>query len=138
MRLLSRKAEIGLRHCGVLRLGPPSHSLPSIAAYRPFFQYATSPPTYRSLEVLLAFIYLGVFPSFVSFLIWNRSILTFGPSRTTLVYNSLPLFAVILSVFFLHETIHSYQIVGGIVLLAGVLLGTLERPPAMPNLRSHT
>jgi len=91
-----------------------------------------------SLEVLLAFVYLGVFPSFISFLIWNRSILTFGPSRTTLVYNSLPLFAVILSVFFLQETVYSYQIMGGIVLIAGVLLGTLERPPAMPNLRSHT
>jgi drug/metabolite transporter (DMT)-like permease len=87
-------------------------------------------------EVLLAFAYLGIFPSLVSFVIWNRSIFIFGPTRTTLVYNSLPLFAVILSVTILHEAIHSYQIIGGAILIAGVLLGTLERPAGAP-LSSH-
>lgn len=96
------------------------------------------PADLSSVEALLTFVYLGVFPSLVSFVIWNRSILIFGPSRTTLVYNSLPLFAVLLSLFFLHETIHSYQIVGGIVLIGGVLLGTLERPAGMPASRTHT
>jgi drug/metabolite transporter (DMT)-like permease len=86
-----------------------------------------------SPEVFLAFAYLGIFPSFVSFLIWNRSILIFGPSRTTLVYNSLPLFAVLLSVFLLGESLHLYQILGGLVLIGGVLLGTLERPAGATN-----
>lgn len=77
-------------------------------------------------EVLLAFLYLGVFPSFVAFLIWNRSILLFGPSRATLVYNTLPLFAVFLSVIFLGETLMPYQIVGGMVVIAGVIVGTRD------------
>lgn len=76
--------------------------------------------------VILAFLYLGIFPSFVAFLIWNRSILIFGPSRATLVYNTLPLFAVILSVIFLGEKLMAYQIIGGLVIIAGVMIGTLE------------
>jgi drug/metabolite transporter (DMT)-like permease len=77
-------------------------------------------------EILLAFLYLGVFPSFLSFLLWNRSIRTFGPSRASLVYNTLPLFAVILSVIFLNETLNAYQIAGGAAIIAGVILGTRD------------
>ncbi len=83
-------------------------------------------------EVLLSFLYLGIFPSFFSFLIWNRSILIFGPSRATLVYNTLPLFAVILSVIFLGETLLPYQLAGGAVIIAGVIIGTME-----PASREH-
>jgi drug/metabolite transporter (DMT)-like permease len=77
-------------------------------------------------EALLAFLYLGIFPSFLAFLLWNRSIRTFGPSRASLVYNTLPLFAVILSQIFLHEALRTYQVVGGIVIVVGVLIGTRD------------
>ncbi|OGQ83048.1 MAG: hypothetical protein A3F90_19945 [Deltaproteobacteria bacterium RIFCSPLOWO2_12_FULL_60_19] len=78
------------------------------------------------MDVLLAFLYLGIFPSFLSFLLWNRSIRTFGPSRASLAYNLLPLFAVLLAVIFLGETIYPYQLVGGVVIIAGVIIGTRE------------
>ncbi len=77
-------------------------------------------------DVALAFLYLGIFPSFLSFLMWNRSIRTFGPGRASLAYNTLPFFAVILSEIFLGETLKEYQIVGGIIIIAGVLIGTRE------------
>jgi drug/metabolite transporter (DMT)-like permease len=77
-------------------------------------------------EIILAFLYLGIFPSFLSFLMWNRSIRTFGPGRASLAYNLLPLFAVILAEIFLGETLRGYQIVGGFVIIAGVLIGTRE------------
>ncbi|MGH7767942.1 MAG: DMT family transporter [Candidatus Binatia bacterium] len=77
-------------------------------------------------EVILAFLYLGIFPSFLSFLLWNRSIQTFGPGRASLAYNTLPLFAVILAGIFLDEALRVYQIVGGIVIIVGVLIGTRD------------
>jgi drug/metabolite transporter (DMT)-like permease len=89
-------------------------------------ELSRSPADLFRQEVLLAFLYLGVFPSFVAFLIWNRSILLFGPSRATLVYNTLPMFAVFLSVIFLGETLMPYQIVGGVVVIAGVIIGTRD------------
>lgn len=78
-------------------------------------------------EALLAFLYLGIFPSFVSFLLWNRSILVFGPGRASLVYNTLPLFAAFLSVTLLGEPLRAYQIVGGTIAILGVILGTTGR-----------
>jgi len=77
-------------------------------------------------DAILAFLYLGIFPSFLSFLIWNRSIRTFGPSRASLAYNTLPLFAVILAGVFLGETLKLYQLAGGAIIIAGVIIGTRD------------
>ena len=93
-------------------------------------ELSSSPTDLWRGEILLAFLYLGIFPSFLSFLLWNRSILTFGPSRASLVYNTLPLFAVILSHIFLSEMPRIYQLVGGVMIVAGVIIGT--RDPAPP------
>jgi len=94
-----------------------------------FLELSLSPADLSRLEVLFSFLYLGIFPSFFSFLVWNRSILIFGPGRATLVYNTLPLFAVILSGIFLGETLMPYQIAGGVVIIAGVIIGTKENAP---------
>lgn len=90
-------------------------------------ELAVKPADLTRPEVILAFLYLGIFPSFVSFLAWNRSVLIFGPSRATLVYNTLPLFAIVLSVIFLGEVLHPHQIVGGTIVVVGVILGTTDR-----------
>jgi len=91
-----------------------------------FLELLWSPADLTRSEVILAFLYLGIFPSFVAFLIWNRSILIFGPSRATLVYNTLPFFAVILSVIFLGEVLMTYQVIGGVIAIVGVILGTTD------------
>lgn len=89
-----------------------------------YIEQQASPSDLLRGDVLLAFLYLGVLPSFVAFVIWNRSILIFGPSRATLVYNTLPLFAVVLSAIFLGETLSPYQVFGGMVVVTGVIIGT--------------
>lgn len=94
-----------------------------------YLELLWKPADLLRLEVLLAFLYLGIFPSFVSFLIWNRSVFIFGPSRAALVYNTLPLFTVLLSVTYLGETLLPYQIVGGLVIIAGVIIGTTDNAP---------
>lgn len=98
-----------------------------------FIELSWNPVDLFCREVLLAFLYLGIFPSFVAFLIWNRSILIFGPGRATLVYNTLPLFTVMLSVIFLGETLMPYQAVGGMVIIAGVIIGTTDPTPTQPS-----
>ena len=97
--------------------------MPSTAAS---LELRAHPTDLWSGQALLAFLYLGIFPSFLSFLLWNRSIRTFGPGRASLVYNTLPLFAVMLSEIFLGETLRAYQIVGGVVIIAGVVIGTRD------------
>ncbi|MFQ5842857.1 MAG: EamA family transporter, partial [Thermodesulfobacteriota bacterium] len=61
-----------------------------------FLELSWSPADLSRQEVVLAFLCLGTFPSFVAFLIWHRSVPIFGPGRATLVYNTIPLFVVIL------------------------------------------
>lgn len=89
-----------------------------------FVELQLKPVNLWRADVLLAFLYLGIFPSFLSFALWNRSIRTFGPSRASLAYNLLPLFAALLAVLFLGETIYPYQLLGGIAIVAGVIIGT--------------
>lgn len=91
-----------------------------------FLELSTQHAELARVEVVLAFVYLGVFPSFAAFLLWNRSILTFGPGRAVLVYNTLPLYATVLSVFFLGESLMPYQVVGGLGIVAGVIIGASE------------
>jgi len=91
-----------------------------------FVELQLRPADIWRTDVLLAFLYLGIFPSFISFLLWNRSIQTFGPSRASLAYNLLPLFAAALAVIFLGETIYPYQLLGGVAIIAGVIIGTRE------------
>jgi drug/metabolite transporter (DMT)-like permease len=66
---------------------------------------------------------------------WNRSVLTFGPSRATLVYNTIPLFAAILSVVFLGERLMVYQIAGGVLIITGVMIGTTGSEPGPTSKR---
>ena len=89
-------------------------------------ELAVNPTDVWRSEVFLAFLYLGIFPSFLSFLLWNRSILTFGPGRASLLYNTLPLFAVALSQVFLDETLMPYQVIGGVATILGVIIGTRD------------
>ena len=77
-------------------------------------------------EVIAAILYLGIFPSFLSFFLWNRSIRVFGPSRASLAYNTLPLSAVILAGIFLGESLKLYQVTGGAIIIAGVIIGTRD------------
>ena len=89
-------------------------------------ELSAAPADFARPEVIAAILYLGIFPSFLSFTLWNRSIRTFGPSRASLAYNTLPLFAVILAGIFLGESLKLYQIVGGAIIIAGVVIGTRD------------
>ncbi len=89
-----------------------------------FLELSTQHADLARIEVVLALAYLGVFPSFAAFLLWNRSILTFGPGRAALVYNTLPLYAVVLSIFLLGETLMPYHVVGGLGIVVGVMIGS--------------
>jgi drug/metabolite transporter (DMT)-like permease len=91
-------------------------------------EFSFQPADLTRAQVILALVYLGIFPSFAAYLIWNQMFSIFGPGRATLVYNTMPLFAVFLSVVFLREKPMIYQLVGGLAIVAGVVIGTIERP----------
>jgi len=74
--------------------------------------------------MIIAIIYLGVFPSVVAFLLWNRGISQVGPSKAAMFYNLLPVFTAIMSYFILGEIPKGYHFIGGTLVLWGVIWGT--------------
>jgi drug/metabolite transporter (DMT)-like permease len=68
-----------------------------------------------------------IFPSALAYLLWNVAVTQLGPSRTGVFLNLLPVFTAIIAVA-LGDAITVWQVIGGIIVLAGVYLTT--RPGA--------
>ncbi|MFM2353795.1 MAG: hypothetical protein RLZZ608_1201 [Actinomycetota bacterium] len=68
-----------------------------------------------------------VFPSALAYLLWNVAVTQLGPSRTGVFLNLLPVFTAIIAVA-LGDALTIWQVIGGLIVLAGVYLTT--RPGA--------
>ena len=84
------------------------------------------PLPHLSLHIILIMIYLGIFPSVVSFLLWNTAVSQIGPSRAGLFTNLIPAFNIILASQFLHERIYIYHLFGFLLIFVGVLIPSLS------------
>ncbi|GAB7388850.1 DMT family transporter [Bacillaceae bacterium] len=65
-------------------------------------------------------LYLGIFPSLCSFLMWNRAIELVGPSKSSVYMNLTPVFGALLAYIFLREVLTTVQIFGGLLVFTGV------------------
>ncbi len=80
----------------------------------------------------LAVAYTAVFPSFISYLLFNRGVELIGSARAGQSMHLMPLFGSILAVIFLGEAFQPYH-AGGIVLIAaGILLASGRLPATQP------
>ncbi len=66
--------------------------------------------------------YVAVFASIIAYLCYNRGIELVGPSRAALTAHMLPVFAAVLSVVFLGETLHLYHLGGAAAVVMGIVL----------------
>lgn len=73
-----------------------------------------------------AIIYLGVGPSVLAYMSWNKSVALIGPSRASFVYYCLPLFSGIEALFLLDEHITTSHVISGALILTGVILSTRD------------
>ncbi len=80
----------------------------------------------------LAVAYTAVFPSFISYLLFNRGVELIGAARAGQSMHLMPLFGSILAVVFLGEAFQLYH-AGGIVLIAtGILLASIRVAAPQP------
>jgi drug/metabolite transporter (DMT)-like permease len=87
-----------------------------------FFVPSETFPTTVKPEVWLALFYLGFCGSVLGFVWYYEGIKNIGPLKTSAFNNLIPIFAMILSVVLLGETIHGYMIYGSILVIGGVYL----------------
>jgi drug/metabolite transporter (DMT)-like permease len=85
---------------------------------------------------LAAMLYVGVFPSFVGYIFWNRGVAEVGPNVAGIFMHLMPVFGSLLAWMFLGERIQAFHIVGIALILLGITLttrGKRAEPEAGPE-----
>ncbi|MDG2087730.1 MAG: DMT family transporter [Arenicellaceae bacterium] len=70
-------------------------------------------------KITLALAYVGIFPSVVSIYLWNHGVNVLGPNLTSMFLYLAPIFAAVIGVVLLGETLAWHHIVGEILIVAG-------------------
>jgi drug/metabolite transporter (DMT)-like permease len=71
-----------------------------------------------------AMVYVGVFPSFVGYIFWNRGVAEVGPNVAGIFMHLMPVFGSLLAWLFLGERIQAFHIAGIALILGGITLTT--------------
>ncbi|HHL2823862.1 TPA: DMT family transporter [Citrobacter murliniae] len=91
---------------------------------------------YVNSAVISGVMYLIIFPSWLSYLLWNKGISAIGATRGEIYSHLIPLSGGLFSVVFLHVTLHSYHLVSALVIVFGIAL--CSRPAVHRITEQHT
>lgn len=91
------------------------------------FELATGGGARASLSLVLGVLYIGVFPSLLCYLMWNRAVAEIGAARAGPYLYLVPVFGIALAFTFLGERMHLYHLVGTGLIVAGVVLAARDR-----------
>ncbi|QHS21877.1 DMT family transporter [Virgibacillus sp. MSP4-1] len=83
-------------------------------------------------------LYLGIFPSFIALLCYNRAVDQLGASQASIFLNFLPVVTMAGAFLWLGERITFMQIVGTLVVITGVLLTTQVRKKGSIHIKNKT
>ncbi|MBB5175087.1 drug/metabolite transporter (DMT)-like permease [Texcoconibacillus texcoconensis] len=81
-------------------------------------------PSFELPSHLIGTLYLGIFPSFIALVFYNRAVDFLSASRASVFLNFLPIFTMVGAYFWLNETITLYQVFGSLIVIFGVTLTT--------------
>jgi drug/metabolite transporter (DMT)-like permease len=73
-------------------------------------------------DILFSLLYVALFPSIVAYFCWNKGVDRVGPNRAGLFINLIPVFASLLSVRLLGESIQGFHIAGMGLIAGGMAL----------------
>ena len=80
-----------------------------------------------STSTIGAILYVGIIASIVAFLSWNSGVVALGANRAGIYLNFIPVFATLFAVLFLDEQLLIVQVLGGITVVAGVIISTTKK-----------
>ena len=101
--------------------------LVGLAAVAPLalWEALTGPPVRWGAGVGLAFVYVALLPSLLSYLIYNHAAHVVGPARAGQAIPLLPLFGALLSALLLGEPLHAFHFAGMALILIGIVVSAL-------------
>jgi drug/metabolite transporter (DMT)-like permease len=71
-------------------------------------------------------VYMAIFPSFISYLFFNRGVQLIGAARAGQSTHLMPIFGSFMAVLILGEAVHPYHLAGGVLIAAGIVLAQLK------------
>lgn len=74
-------------------------------------------------------LFAGIPASIIAPFLWIKGVHHLGANTASIFMNLTPIFTAIIAVFFLHEHLQSYHLIGGGITLAGVILAQRLRKP---------
>ncbi|MES9959509.1 MAG: DMT family transporter [Sedimenticola sp.] len=81
-----------------------------------------------NLDTGLILLYVGIFPSILSYFFWNRAVALGGANLAGMFCNLIPVYAMVLAVLLLDEKVTAFQLTGMLGIFAGIFLATSFRP----------
>lgn len=100
-----------------------------VACILPFYLWEYS--VYRGFELnlkhLILFVFLGIFPSILSYICWNYGVKITGSATASVFMYLIPVFTSIIAFFFLGERLFAYHFIGGSMILVGLILSSRNR-----------
>lgn len=78
-------------------------------------------------DAVLSIVYFAVFASVLAFLFWNRGVHVLGPSRAGHFIHLIPVWGIVLAAVFLGERLVGFHWAGIVMIVAGVVLATIQR-----------
>jgi drug/metabolite transporter (DMT)-like permease len=79
-------------------------------------------PPHITTAMLGAWLYMGLFPSIVCYLLWTKGVTAIGPTRAGPFLYLLPVFGAIVSTLALGEHLSAYHVVGFVLILGGLVV----------------
>jgi drug/metabolite transporter (DMT)-like permease len=86
---------------------------------------------------MLGMLYIVLFPSVGSYILWNIGVRAIGPSQAGVFLNFIPLFTALISLL-LGQTITLAQALGGLLILSGVSLSNRGERASLRNSKEST
>lgn len=75
-----------------------------------------------NFEVVASVLYVAAFPSIVAFFCWNRGVERIGANRAGLFINFIPVFASVMAIIWLGESLRAFHLIGMLLIFAGMVL----------------
>lgn len=75
--------------------------------------------------IVAGILYLGLFPSVLAYIFWNRAVAAVGATQAGLFIYLMPVFGVLLSVVFLKESLHLFHLIGMLLVFSGIYAATV-------------
>lgn len=96
----------------------------------PFYIWESATTVFQIQEVdkntFYSILYLGLFASLFSYILWGKAVELLGPTKSSMIYYTLPIFSGLVAYLFLGEKIDSIHLLSMMLILIGVLTAISE------------